>query len=226
MALRLYDTKELVPEAHREAAIETKDGKFAVEEIDPALGAAGKKALDEERVARQKADDARKAAEKERDDLKRAADARAGNISDEQLQKLRDEDAAKRKAELDPVAAERDAFKAKYRKATLNDRVQALFLKNGGMPDRVEDAMLALDKRTDLTDTDGIVVKDRDGKVTTETIDDFLKKTFKSEKPWLYAGSGAAGSGARGSSGSADDQKPEPSIEAQAERQRQIAGAF
>jgi hypothetical protein len=40
-----------------------------------------------------------------------------------------------------------------------------------------------------------IVVKDKDGKATTEKIEDFLSKTFKKEKPWLYAGSGARGSG-------------------------------
>jgi shikimate 5-dehydrogenase len=53
-----------------------------------------------------------------------------------------------------------------------------------------------------------IVVKDKDGKATTEKIEDFLSKTFKKEKPWLYAGSGGSGSGATGSGGSGN----EPSV--------------
>lgn len=227
MPIKLYDTKDAVPEAQREAALETKDGKFAVEEVDPALGEAGRKALEKERERANDEEKKRKALEKERDELKRAADARAGNISDEQLEKLRQEDADKRKAEIEPIVADRDRLTAENRKLKLTDRVRVLALGSGVMPDRIEDAMLALDKRTDLTESgDGIVVKDKDGKVTTEKIDDFLKKTFKAEKPWLYAGSGGAGSGTRGSNGGGSDEPTPESKEREAERRQAIAGSF
>jgi hypothetical protein len=71
-------------------------------------------------------------------------------------------------------------------------------------------------------------VLDKDSKLTTEPIDDFLKTTFKKEKPWLYKGSGASGSGATGSSGSGaddddeEDRTPAPSVN---DRQR-VMGAF
>lgn len=198
MPLKKYPSQTDVPEAQRATAIELKSGEWAVEEVDPALGDAGKKALDEERERAATADKARKAAEKELADLKRTVDARAKGISDEELQKIRDAEAAARK----PIEEERDRLATENRKLKLTDRVQALALKYGVMSDRIEDAMLNLDRRTDLTDAGGIVVKDKTGTLTTETIDDFLKTTFKRERPWLYAGSGASGSGAEGSSGS------------------------
>lgn len=220
MPLKLYDTKDAVPEAQREAAIETKDGKFAVSDDDPALGEAGKRALEQEREARRKADDARKAAERERDELKRTAEAKAAGISEAELTKIREAEAAARK----PIEEERDRVLAENRKLKLTDRVQALALKNGVMQDRIKQAMKILDERTDLTDAGGIVVKDEDGKVTTETIDDFLAKTFKKEAPWFYRGTGASGSGASGSDADPELPKPDPA-KAEARRQ-QVRAAF
>lgn len=222
MALKLYDTKDAVPESQRTAAVETKDGKFAVSEDDPALGEAGKRAIQEEREARQREERARKTAEKDLDDLKREQKARAAGISEEELQKIRADEALARK----PIEDELAQTKAENRKLKLTDRVQALALKYGVMPDRIEDAMLLLDKRTDLTDKDGIAVKDREGKVTTETVDEFLKTTFKKEKPWLYAGSGASGSGASGSSGTGDPEPPKPDPAKADARNREIRSAF
>ena len=198
MPMKLYDTKEAVPEAVRATAIETKDGKFAVDEVDPALGEAGKRALEEERAARKKEADARKAAEKERDDLKRAAEAREKGISDDELQKIRDKEAADRK----PIEEERDRLKQENRKLKLDDRARALALKAGVMPDRLDKAMKDLAGRLDLTEGgDTIIVKDAKGGVTTETIEDFLSKTYKAEAPFFYAGPGGSGSGGDGSSG-------------------------
>jgi hypothetical protein len=65
MPIKLYDTRDAIPEAQRAAAIETKDGKFAAEEpTDPGLSDAGKRALDAERERANEAEKARKAAEK------------------------------------------------------------------------------------------------------------------------------------------------------------------
>src|SRR4051812_15285564 len=146
MPLKLYDTQDAVPEAQRANAIETKDGKFAVVEEDPQLADAGKRALDAERKRARDAEEARKAAEKERDDLKRTADAKAKGISEEELQKIRDAEAAARK----PIEDERDRLAAENLKLKRDDKVQKLYLDNGGMSDRVEDAMDQLLKRTEL----------------------------------------------------------------------------
>lgn len=202
MPIKLYDTQDAIPEAQRSAAIETKDGKWAAEEAtDPTLGAAGTAALEKERTARKEAELARKTAEKERDDLKRSAEAKAKGISEEELQKIKDAEALARK----PIEDENAKLKAENRKLKLTDRVQALALKHGVMPDRIEDAMTLLDGRADLTDADSIVVKDKAGAVTTEAIDAFLSQTFKKEKPYLYSGTGSSGGGSAGSEGGGGD---------------------
>jgi len=72
-------------------------------------------------------------------------------------------------------------------------------------------------------------VLDKEGKLTTQKIEDFLKVDFKKEKPWLYAGSGASGSGAGGSSrtGAPADEVPEGEEERiTANKRRQVSGAF
>lgn len=221
--LKLYDSLDAVPEALRATAVETKDGKLAVSEDDPALGDAGKAALEAERTARTAAEKARKDAEKERDELKRSAEARAKGVTEEELQRIRDAEAAARR----PIEEERDRLAAENKKLKLTDRVQALALKHGVMADRIEDAMKLLDGRTDLGDADGIVVLDKAGKVTAEPIDDFLSKTFKKEKPWLYAGSGATGGGSSGSEGGEpEDGSRKPRSKAVEAHSRTIAGAF
>lgn len=196
--LKTYDTKEAVPAELQATAIETKDGKFVVEEADPALGDKGKKALDDERKARKDADDRAKAAEKERDDLKRENEARRSGATEEELKKIRDAEAAARKPIEDALAEEtrkREAAEQENTKLKLTDRVQKLALDNGVMADRIEDAMLSLKDRTRLGDKDGIIFKDKAGTDTTDTPAQFFPK-FKAEKPWLFAGSGSSGGGA------------------------------
>lgn len=223
MALKIYDTKELVPDAQREAAIATADGKFIVDEPGKtdADVATLTGTLERERTEKREAERLRKAAEKERDDLKRAADAREKGISEEELQKIRDAEALARK----PIEDELATTKAENRKLKLTDKVQALYLANGGMPDRVEDAMLALEKRTDLGDAGGIVFLGKDGKATAEDAAAFFK-AFKIEKPWLFAGSGGSGSGAGGSGGGGGDEKTVTPESVRDAKRRQVSGAF
>jgi hypothetical protein len=221
MPLKLYDTQDAVPEAQRANAIETKDGKFAVVEEDPQLADAGKRALDAERKRARDAEEARKAAEKERDDLKRTADAKAKGISEEELQKIRDAEAAARK----PIEDERDRLAAENLKLKRDDKVQKLYLDNGGMSDRVEDAMDQLLKRTELGDADGIVFKDEKGQVTADDAETFFKK-FRTAKPWLFKGSGASGSGAEGSNGSGGGGGGTSAKEALEQKRQELQGAL
>jgi len=230
MAFPTYEKKEDIPKGF-EDLYEEKDGKFSpkVAEVPDVTNL--NSALASERTRAENEEKARKKAERELAEARRKEAAREGNISDEQLNKLREEDAARRKTELDPIQTELVETKAKLRKITLSDRVRALGTAAGWLADRADDALEAALKRMDLaegSDTN-IVVKDKDGKVTTEKPEDFLKATFKKEKPWLYAGTGARGSGSGGSNGSgpASDEAPEGEAERIAAKKRtQVMGAF
>lgn len=199
MALKLYDSKDAVPADQREKALETKDGKWAAEEIDPnAVSAAAQATID--KVRKEKKEEKERAdAEKVRADaLEAAAAAAASGVTREQLDKI-NADAEKK---FKPVVDENAQLKGKLRKVLLGDRLEARLLKAGVMPDRVAKAVKDLDGRVDLTDDgEDFVVNDAKGKVTSETLDDFLSKTYKTEAPFFYAGTGGSGSGADGSSG-------------------------
>ncbi len=195
MPLPVYETLDAVPQDQREDYAE-QDGKWRPKlELDLAAEKRKRAELLNEKKEEKRLRDA---AEAKLAEAERTAEARARGISEDELKKIADAEQAARK----PIEDERDSLRAENRKLKLTDRVQLLALNHGVMPDRIEDAMLALERRTDLGDADGIVVKDKAGNPTTETIDAFLEKTFKTEKPWLYTGTGASGSGATGSSGS------------------------
>ena len=220
MPLPIYDTQDAVPDDVRDDYVE-HEGKWQPKAVVELAVEKRKRAtlLNEKREAER----LQKEAQDKLDAAERAAEAARKGISEDELQKIRDAEAAARR----PIEEERDRLKAENRKLKLTDRVQSLALKHGVMPDRIEDAMLALERRTDLGDNDGIVVKDKDGNLTAETIDSFLSKTFKAEKPWLYAGSGASGSGADGSRGSGGPPAPpKPDDTVRGEKRSQVATAF
>ena len=220
MPLKLYDSQDAVPDALRATAIETKDGKFAVVEEDASLGEKGERALEAAKTKAREEERARKAAEKQLEELKLKAEAAEKGISEAALEEIRQ----KANADKKPLEDELATVKAENRKLKLTDRVQALYLANGGMSDRVEDAMLVLDRRTELGDAGGIVFKDKDGKATADTAETFFPK-LKIEKPWLFKGSGSRGSGARGSDATEDDvpRSKQDTIDA---KRREVAGAF
>lgn len=196
MPLPTYDKQEDVPEAQRDDYAE-HEGKWRPKvEIDLAVERKKRQQLLDEK---KEAERLRKEAEKERDELKRAAEAKEKGISEEELQKIRDDEAKARK----PIEDENAALKAENDKLKRYDRVRALALSKdvGVMSDRIDDAMELLEKRTVLTKEGTIAVKDKDGNVTVEKIEDFLKTTFRKEKPWLYVGPESSGSGAEGSQG-------------------------
>ena len=229
MAFPTYEKKEDIPEAFRDEFEEGEDKKWRAKVPDVTNL---NKAIETERTNAATEKAARVKAENDLAAARRKEAAREGNISDEQLTKLREEDAAKRKTELDSVQAELTETKAKLRKITLVDRLRALGTAAGWLSDRADDALEAALKRVDLaegSDTN-IVVKDKDGKVTTEKPEDFLKVSFKKEKPWLYAGSGASGSGAGGStrSGGAADEEERPAVDKKQLNQKRatVAGAL
>lgn len=220
MPMKLYDTKEAVPEADRAAAIETKDGKFAVAEEDDGLGEKGKRAVRKEREARDAEKARADAAERERDELKRAADAAEKGVTREALDKINKDAETKFK----PIVDENATLKAELRKVRLEDRLEALFLKSGGKADRWPKAKKdLLSGRIDLTeDGKDFVVKDENGNVTSETIDSFLGVTYKKEAGFFYVGVNSSGSGAEESAGGGgSDFDPVKAGKAAAAQQKQ-----
>lgn len=217
MPFPTYKKLEDIPEAFR-GEYEEREGEFHAKADGELATEKRKRAalLDEKKAEEKKRQDA----EKERDDLKRTADAKAKGISEEELQKIRDAEALARK----PLEAELEQAKAENRKLKLTDRVQALALKYGVMQDRLKQAMKILDPRTDLSDAGGIVVLDEEGKVTTETIDNFLEKTFKKESPWFYKGTGAKGSVDANST--AETEVPEAKQATAAAQAATVRGSF
>lgn len=194
MPLKIYDAQDAVPEDERDEYVEHEGKWHPKAVVELAVERSKRTQLLSEK---KEADRLRKEAEAESDRLKKAKDATDKGVSEDALQKIRDDEAKARK----PIEDERDRLAAENRQLKLTDRVQALYLKHGGMADRVEDAMLVLEKRTDLGDADGIVFKDEKGQVTADDAATFFKK-LKEKKGWLFAGSGASGSGASGSNGS------------------------
>lgn len=206
MPMKLYDTREAVPDAQRAAAIETKEGKFAVAEEDEALGEKGKEAVRKEREARKAEKERADALERERDELKRAAEAAEKGVTREALDKIN----AEAEKKFKPVVDENAQLKAQLRKVMLTDRLEARLLKAGAKPDRVKKALKDLEGRVELTDDgEDFVVKDENGNVTSETLDAFLTTTYKKEAPFFYAGVNSSGSGAEESTGgSGSDYDP------------------
>jgi hypothetical protein len=194
MPLKIYDAQDAVPEDERDEYVE-HEGKWHPKAVIELASERTKRAqlLSEKKEA----DRLRKEAEAESERLKKAKDATDKGVSEEALQKIRNDEAEARK----PIEKERDRLLAENLKLKRDDKVRALYLNHDGMSDRVEDAMDQLLKRTELGDADGIVFKDEKGQVTADDAATFFKK-FRTAKPWLFKGSGASGSGAEGSNGS------------------------
>lgn len=219
MPIKKFATKEEVPEAQRESALELADGSFLIEE--PELGDSGKRALDAMKTERDDAKRAQQLAESKLAQAEAEALARKNGATEEDLKRIRE--AAE--AERAPILEENERLKGELQKLRLTDRVRALFLEHGGMGERSEDAMVFLEKRTQLGDAGGIVFKDKDGKTTADDAGAFFPK-FKAEKPYLFNGTGASGGGSGGSTGGKVEDVPPASGRVEEERRRQVAGAF
>lgn len=196
MPLKTYDNKDSVPKEHQEKALETKDGKWVVEEpVDTeALKAEGKRALDAERTRADNEEKERKRIAKELDDLKRAQQARESGVSEDALKKIKEDEEKARK----PILDENEQLKAENKRLKLNEGVKSLWLKNGGYEAREEDAMDALLKRAELGDKGNIVLQKKDGtKIVVTKPEDatMFFEEFKKEKGWYFRGSDSNGSG-------------------------------
>ena len=203
MAIKLYDTQDLVPETQRATAHELKSGKWAVDEPDatPApLGPSGEAAI---AAMKLKVKDAEKAA---RDsalrvtEMESEAEATRRGITRAELDKIRSD----AKTEFAPLVEEVKKLKEERRAANLGDRLKAKMAAAGVMEDRLNEAHAALlfRKTVDLTDDDkDFIVRNENGDVTTELIDAYLTGAYKKAHLWNFKGEDAAGGGGGGSLG-------------------------
>lgn len=218
MALPVFDTEEAVPEAMRPFYAKRDDGKWAVKPEEVPDVTKLERTIEREREL--KTEESKRATKAENDlaALRLKQTSKETGVDEATLNRLREEEKAGRK----PIEDEVIALKGKVRKLTLTDRVQALGLAAGWMPDRVKQAMTLIKPHVDLAEgsDEAIVVLDDAGKVTTTTIEHFLANGFKTANLFLYKGSGAKGSGATGSTAGDDDVVTPPASEATQARKR------
>jgi seryl-tRNA synthetase len=184
----IFEKKDDIPKGF-EDEYEEKDGKWHPKPVDD--GAALKETL---RKERERADDA----EKERKKLeRRLAAAETGDEKDKVSKALAkfDEDLA---AEKEAHKKELEKLQGELRSIRLDDRAKEAFIKAGGRPERADKALKLYKDALDL-DKDGkrIVIKDDEGNVTTQTIDDFWGKKVRADLPDFYTGTKASGGGGK-----------------------------
>lgn len=191
MAFPVFKTQAEIPKGFEEL-YEEKDGAWHPKATDP--GTELKETLAKERELRKEEAKARKKAEDERADLeRRLAAAGTGEEKDKVAKALAkfDADLAAARSEFD---AERTKLQGELRQLKLTDRVKAAFLNSGGRPERADKMLRDTEGRLDL-EGDRIVIKDEKGQPTTQSVDDFFGKTYKTEVPEFFTGTKAAGGG-------------------------------
>lgn len=193
MPLPVFDNEADIPEAFRPDYAQSEDGKWRSKTEAEAIAAKAKQAA----LLTEKAEEKRLriAAEGERDELRRADEARRDGVSETALEKIRSDEAAARQ----PILSENETLKAENRKLKYTDRVRAMALAKGVLPDRLDDAMPTLEKRIELGDADGFVFKDASGAITAQTDAQFFA-ALKTEKSWFFAFEGRPGGGSQASS--------------------------
>lgn len=188
--LKFYDTKDAVPEAMRESAVETKDGKFAVSEEEDTAPLRTK--FEE---AERKRDAAEKLAKKSAKEL---ADLQAkGKFDGDQLKQVEDE-VARRVAEQTEKFADYDAKTAKVRELTLDAQVMGLYAAAGFKPERMGAVRKQFLDEYDIDDAGKAIVKGNKLADVKRQVEDH-KKAFPE---WVLP-SGANGGGASGGGGGA-----------------------
>jgi hypothetical protein len=218
MPLPIFATEAEIPEAFR-PEYEERDGQWHPRIVSELELERQKRTtlLDEKKEADRK----RREAEERAERLAREEEAKRKGITDEELQRIRDAEAEARR----PIEEENRKLKEQLRTIQHTDKLRAAAIAAGVLGDRIEDAMLVLERRTTLTDDGAIAVLDADGKVTAKTLQAFLEVDFQKEKPWLYEYRGGSGSGSGRSTGGGGNGAPTPD-DTRARKRSEIAGAF
>lgn len=208
MSLKMFDSKDAVPESLRESAIETKDGKWAVADVD-GLKSSQERLLDEKKKLQGKYEELERSLggltpeqiAKYRTDLQRLEDEQARKAGD--FDKLLEKRVNETKAEYEKRIAELSPYKTKYEDREVEIAIRDAATKAGVIP---TDLPFVLDivkgRRVKLDEKSGkVVVIDKDGDVTGLTVEKFFAETFKAEAPKFYGATSGSGGGSNGGSG-------------------------
>lgn len=185
MPVETFEAKDAIPEELREAAIETKDGKFVVVRDEDTTGL--KSALEKERGARKEAEKAAREREARLRELELEAKASKEGLTAERLKEIR----AQVAAEFEPWKSKAEQYAAENRALKLNDRVKALLAKAEFVDAEV--AWKLFGEQFDLTEDGQPIVKDAPG----TSLDAHIAKLAEAH-PYLVKGSQIAGGGAAG----------------------------
>lgn len=221
--LPVYDSQDAVPQDQREDYVEHEGKWHPKVSIDLAAETRKRAKLLSEK---KEAERLKQEAERERDELKQQIEAKSQGVTDEQLKKIEAAVEAKIKPKDERIAE----LEARLQKVTFEDKGRALLLAAGVMSDRIKSAWKdARDYLSPTEEGDGFVVKDEDGNLTGEKVEEFVKRTFRASHPFYYGGPGSTGSGAGGSDGGGGgggSETPKPSPDAKDRKRQQVAGAF
>ena len=180
-----YDKKESIPQGFEEE-YEELDGKWA-----PIDGTAKlRKALAEEKDAREKAEAVAKKAAKAAADAEAKKAATAAGMSEAELKKIYDGIEANLRAEYEPKIAELEKHKGEVRTLKLNDKVKAAFAEHGAFKSRLDDLWKLHGEEFDLTSDGKPMVKDEPGKDVVKHV----QKILAGRTDWVQ-GTKATGSG-------------------------------
>jgi hypothetical protein len=185
MPLKAYDAKDAIPESLRDAAIETKDGKFVVAEDEDTTP------LKNSIAATRKERDAAKKKAQELEvrlaELEEEVTAGKKGVSSDKLAEIRKQAEEKFKADLE----ERDRLRGEVRSLKLDGSVKAMLAKAEAVD--VNDAWEIVGKEFDLTDDGKPIVKAD----PTADVEKYVA-SLRAKKPHLFKGSQASGGGAAG----------------------------
>lgn len=187
MPLQTFESRDQVPDAQRDAAIETKDGKFIVFADEDVSGLKNTVAATRaERDAAKKKASELEARIAELEEQHKAADA---GLSKDKLDEIRKGAEAK----FQPVVAELDRLKAELRA----EKLMRVRVKLAGAVLDEEAAWKVVGDHFDLAD-DGTPIVKAD---PTTDLEAYISGTLKTKYPFLFRGTEAAGTGAGGSRG-------------------------
>lgn len=208
MSLKVFDTKDAIPESLRDSAVETKDGRFAVADVE-GLKSSQERILDEKKRLQAKYEELERSlggltaeqVAKYRTDMQRIEDEQARKAGD--FDKLLEKRIGETKAEYEKRLAEIEPYRAKYFDRETDLAIRDAATKAGVLP---EDLPFVLDivkgRRVKFDEKAGkVVVVDKDGDVMSKSVEQFFATDFKSEAPKFYGSQVGSGGGSTGSTG-------------------------
>ncbi|MFN9087357.1 MAG: hypothetical protein ACK6DP_12410 [Gemmatimonas sp.] len=208
MSLKMFESKEAIPESLRESAVETKEGKWAVADVD-GLKSSQERILDEKKKLQQRYEDLEKAlgglspeqVAKFRADMAKLEEEQARKAGD--FDKLLEKRIGETKAEYEKRLADAEQYRTKFIDREIEFAIRDAAVK-AGVP--AEDVPYVVDlhkgRRVRFDEKTGkSVVYDKDGDPTGLTVEKFYADVFKAEAPKFYGATVGSGGGSSGGGG-------------------------